>query len=112
AAARRAVALVRAEPARRQHVLALAALLREQLKTAGFAVLGEGCQIVPVVIGSAADAGEMSHRLEEHGLLAPAIRPPSVPEGSARLRLSLTAGHTEDDVHRLVAALQTSGLGR
>ena len=48
----------------------------------------------------------MSARLEDRGLLVPAIRPPSVPEGTARLRISLSAGHTEDDVERLLAALQ------
>jgi 8-amino-7-oxononanoate synthase len=107
AAARRAVAIVQAEPERRQKVLALAALLREQLRAGGFAVIGQHCQIVPVVIGQAGDAVEVSKRLEEQGLLAPAIRPPTVPAGTARLRLSVTAGHTEEDVHRLVKALCT-----
>jgi 8-amino-7-oxononanoate synthase len=47
-----------------------------------------------------------SARLEEHGLLVPAIRPPSVPPATARLRVSLTAGHTHADVERLVSALR------
>jgi 8-amino-7-oxononanoate synthase len=48
----------------------------------------------------------LSARLEEQGLFVPAIRPPSVAEGTSRLRVSLTAGHTEADVERLVTALR------
>jgi 8-amino-7-oxononanoate synthase len=106
AAARRAVALVRAEPERRRHLLDLAALLREQLRDAGFPHSGSHCQIVPVMIADSHAAMELSARLEEQGLLVPAIRPPSVPEGTARLRISLTAGHTAEDVTRLAAALR------
>jgi 8-amino-7-oxononanoate synthase len=47
----------------------------------------------------------LSRRLEADGLLVPAIRPPSVPEGAARLRISVTAGHTEEDVGRLTESL-------
>ena len=49
---------------------------------------------------------ELSRRLEEHGLLIPAIRPPSVPDGTARLRISVTAGHSEADVMQLIMALR------
>jgi 8-amino-7-oxononanoate synthase len=102
AAARAAVALVRAEPERRRHLLALAEILR-----AGLPVPTESrCQIVPVIVGEAAAAMRLSARLEERGLLVPAIRPPSVPEGTSRLRISLTAGHTEEDVQRLLEALR------
>ncbi len=58
-----------------------------------------------MIVGGAAAAVAQSGRLQEQGLLVPAIRPPSVPEGTARLRISLTAGHTEEDVDRLVKAL-------
>jgi 8-amino-7-oxononanoate synthase len=105
AAARRAVAVVRAEPERRRHVLALAALLRERLRDIGYPESRSRCQVVPVLVGDARPAVALSARLEERGLLVPAIRPPSVPEGTARLRISLTAGHAEEDVARLVAAL-------
>ncbi|HXG11164.1 MAG TPA: 8-amino-7-oxononanoate synthase [Gemmataceae bacterium] len=116
AAARRAVAIVRQEPERRRHLLALAELLRDRLRLLGgpgvgawsgdrAPTRGSRCQIVPLVVGEARAAVRLSRRLEERGLLVPAIRPPSVPEGTARLRISLTAGHTEEDVLRLVAAL-------
>jgi 8-amino-7-oxononanoate synthase len=106
AAARRAVAVVRQEPQRRHHVLALAERLRRGLREAGGSVGDSCCQIVPLIVGEARDAVMLSHRLEEQGFLIPAIRPPSVPQGSARLRLSVTAAHTEADVQRVVHALQ------
>jgi len=106
AAARRAVAIAQAEPQRRQHVLALAESLRQGLRVLGFPETGSRSQIVPVVIGAATAAVAVSRQLEAAGLLVPAIRPPSVPEGTSRLRISLSAGHTAEDVARLLAALQ------
>jgi 8-amino-7-oxononanoate synthase len=111
AAARRAVALVEHEPWRRRHVLELAGFLRDQLSALGFSCGGSCCQIVPVIVGTARDALQLSRRLQDHGLLVPAIRPPSVPDGTARLRISLSAGHTQADVERLVKALR-QGCGR
>jgi 8-amino-7-oxononanoate synthase len=70
------------------------------------------CHIVPVIVGGAREAVALSARLEEHGLLVPAIRPPSVPVGAARLRISLTAGHTEADMEQLLAALREAGARR
>jgi 8-amino-7-oxononanoate synthase len=106
AAARRAVALAQQEPERRRHLLGLADLLREQLCRVGFPDAGSRCQIVPVVVGKSRTALAFSARLEEQGLLVPAIRPPSVPEDTARLRISLSAGHSEQDVARLAEALK------
>src|SRR5207245_8645505 len=100
------VALVQAEPERRRHLLKLATLLRGELERAGFSPTSSACQIVPVIVGSAHAAVTFSKKLEKLGLLAPAIRPPSVPEGTARLRISLSAGHTEEDVRHLIDALK------
>ncbi|MNC94306.1 8-amino-7-oxononanoate synthase [compost metagenome] len=61
--------------------------------------------IQPLLIGGNAEAVAVSERLAERGLLVPAIRPPTVPQGTARLRISLSAAHSEDDVGRLVEAL-------
>jgi 8-amino-7-oxononanoate synthase len=105
AAARQAVALVRAEPERRRRVLALAGALRDALRPLASPPGDARCQIVPVIVGEAAAAMRLSARLETEGLLVPAIRPPSVPEGTARLRISVTARHSEDDLRRLVSAL-------
>jgi 8-amino-7-oxononanoate synthase len=105
AAARCAVALVRQEAERRNHLLAMADWLRTQLRNHGYSVGGSCCQIVPLIIGSARDAVELSRQLQERGFLVPAIRPPSVPDGTARLRISLTAGLSQEDLIRLVSVL-------
>jgi 8-amino-7-oxononanoate synthase len=106
AAARQAVRIAEAEPQRRRRVLELAGFLRDRLTDAGYSASGSRCQIVPIVVGEARAAVELSARLRRRGLLVPAIRPPSVPPGTSRLRVSLTAGHTEDDMGRLLAALR------
>ncbi len=108
AAARRAIAVLQQEPERRRHVLALADRLRQELRKSGGNVGDSCCHIVPLILGEAREAVMLSRLLEEQGLLIPAIRPPSVPEGSARLRISMTAAHTEDDVLRVVAAWTVS----
>lgn len=105
AAARRAVFLVGQEPQRREHLLKLSADLRQRLAKAGLDVGPSAAHIVPVIVGEPEAAVALSERLESKNLLVPAIRPPSVPPGTSRLRISLTAGHTADDVERLADAL-------
>jgi len=66
---------------------------------------GHPSPIVPVVLGDEATAVAASAQLERQGLLVPAIRPPTVPPGTSRLRVALSAAHTADQVDRLAAAL-------
>ncbi len=106
AAARAALRVVREEPELRRRLLASGAWLRERLRALGLEVGRSECQIVPILVGGAREAVALSRRLEAAGLLVPAIRPPSVPQGAARLRVSVTAGHTEEDLARLVEALK------
>jgi 8-amino-7-oxononanoate synthase len=80
------------------HLLARAAVFRKLLQDEGLDVLNSRSQIIPVLIGDNARALAAAQRLKEVGILAVAIRPPTVPEGTARLRLSLTLDHTEDDL--------------
>jgi 8-amino-7-oxononanoate synthase len=61
--------------------------------------------IVPVILGDAARAMAASRALEQQGFLVIAIRPPTVPVGTARLRITFTASHSEADVARLAAAV-------
>jgi 8-amino-7-oxononanoate synthase len=63
--------------------------------------------IVPVVLGGAQEALAASRLLEQHGFLVTAIRPPTVPPGTARLRLTFTAQHSEDEIDRLAAIVRT-----
>ena len=62
--------------------------------------------IVPVVLGDAQAALEASQLLEEHGFLVAAIRPPTVPEGTARLRLTFTAQHPDAEIERLAKVVR------
>ncbi len=105
AAAQLAVELVRKEPQRRLQLLGLAERLRDRLREIGKPTTS-GSQILPVIVGDSQGAMLLARRLQQQGLLVPAIRPPSVPEGTARLRISLTAGHTTADVDALVEALR------
>ncbi len=71
---------------------------------------GHRSPIVPVVIGDEADAVAASSELLDRGLWVPAIRPPTVPRGTSRLRVTLSAIHTDEQVDRLVSALVDLGL--
>lgn len=62
--------------------------------------------IVPVILGTAEQALAASRRLEDEGFLAVAIRPPTVPDGTARLRFAFTAGHADADIDRLAALMR------
>ncbi len=106
AAARRAVRLVQEKPHRGMKLLAKAEGCRTELRELGLDVGPSQCQIVPVIVGDPTKAVLLSRKLQERGLLVPAIRPPSVAEGTSRLRISLTAGHTNADIEQLVAALR------
>jgi len=82
--------------------------LRDGLSNAGFEVRGE-TQILPVVVGDDADAMALDAELRERGILAPGIRPPTVPERTSRVRVAPTASHTESEIDRCVAAFRDAG---
>jgi 8-amino-7-oxononanoate synthase len=94
-----------AEPERRERTAAAAHELREGLARRGVRSPGFG-HIVPWVVGDARDAVAASERLAARGFDVRAIRPPSVPKGTARLRLTVSAGHSPEDVAGLLAAIQ------
>jgi len=89
----------------RRDVAASAARARAALAQAGLSTLASTTQIVPVLVGAPEAALALSAALETEGLLAVAIRPPTVPESTSRLRLSFSAAHSPDDVARLLEAL-------
>ena len=90
----------------RLHLTETAELLRNRLRNAGFDTGQSDSQIVPVLLGSNEVALRTAHMLNSAGYSVRAIRPPTVPEGTSRLRLSLTAETTPDMVHGLVDALE------
>ena len=105
AAVTRALQLVDEEPWRRERVLTLAKLAHDELNPdTPFA----GSQIIPVIIGADEAAVAVAERVREAGFDVRAIRPPTVPEGTARLRISINAGHTEEQIRALGAAIRTA----
>ena len=82
--------------------------LRDILKLRNYDTLGSMTQIVPAVIGSEEDALAAAQKLKEAGILAVAIRPPTVPEGTSRLRLTLSSALSETDMQRLLEVVANS----
>ncbi|MHB8622258.1 MAG: 8-amino-7-oxononanoate synthase [Sulfuricaulis sp.] len=110
-AARAGLSIVRAEGWRRQHLAALVAQFRNGAQQLGYAVSACATPIQPLILGDASAALAASRQLRDQGILIPAIRPPTVPEGSARLRVTFSAAHTTAHVNRLLdtlAAMKTA----
>jgi len=100
-----ALDLVPGMSAARDHVAGLAARFRAGAQKLGHDTGASSTQIVPVIAGSAEAALALSAALREAGFWATPIRPPTVPQGTARVRLAFTAAHTEQDIDRLLDAL-------
>jgi glycine C-acetyltransferase len=105
AAARAAVSLVKREPGRRVALQMRAARLRDRLADHGVSTAPSCTQIVPVVIGDNDTTMSVCEDLLTRGFYAQGIRYPSVPEGTARLRITPMASHGEDEIDAFVAAL-------
>jgi len=82
---------------------------RSRIAELGFDSCGSTTQIVPAVVGDSAAAVSLAAALEERGVLAVPIRPPTVPAGSARIRFSVTAAHTEEQLERAAVAVADAG---
>lgn len=89
----------------RQRAAAIAARIREGLASFGLRPHGQDL-IIPVIVGSDREALTLSRALRQRSLLVPAIRPPTVPEGTARLRITASAAHSDHDVELLLATLR------
>lgn len=83
--------------------------LRERLRSIGFNTLNSQTQIVPVVVGEAARAVEMARLLLNRGILTVAIRPPTVPQGTSRIRVSVMATHTAEDLEMAASGFEEAG---
>lgn len=86
----------------RTHLQLIAKRFREGVQKLGFDTGASQTQIVPVIIGNSGEALALSERIKENGYWAGAIRPPTVPEGSARIRCSFSAAHTDKDIDGLL----------
>jgi 8-amino-7-oxononanoate synthase len=110
-----ALEIVVREPARRRFLRRESQYLRQGLLAAGLDILGSETQIVPVLVGENDRTLEFAARLMDQGLMAVALRPPTVPPGRARVRFSLSAAHAPEDLQRAREAIVTTarslGLG-
>lgn len=100
--------LLRAESWRRDHLNALIARFRTGAAAIGLRLMDSPTPIQPILIGGSAQAMALSAELRQRGILVGAIRPPTVPAGTARLRVTLSASHSEAQVDRLLVALAES----
>lgn len=89
----------------RSHVFDLVAYLKTHLRLKKWQLMASETTIQPLVVGDNFTALQLSERLQAEGILVPAIRPPTVPKNTARLRISLSAAHSLDDVKKLVEAI-------
>jgi len=105
AAAEQALSLA---PDRREALWQNVERLREGLESMGYEVSGE-THILPVVVGDREDAVALDEHLQAAGIVAPAIRPPTVPEGTSRIRLAPQATHTPAEIDQCLAAFEVAG---
>ncbi|QBF28859.1 8-amino-7-oxononanoate synthase [Pseudomonas tructae] len=101
----RSLELLRSEHWRREHLAALIEQFRRGAEQIGLQLMDSFTPIQPILIGDSARALRLSQMLRERGLLVTAIRPPTVPTGSARLRVTLSAAHSPAQVQLLLNAL-------
>ncbi|MCP4194482.1 MAG: aminotransferase class I/II-fold pyridoxal phosphate-dependent enzyme [Planctomycetaceae bacterium] len=97
---------IRTGPERRQRVQQLARYVRSELSIDVANDLEASVPIIPVVVGTDARVIEVSAQLAKSGFYVPAIRPPTVPEGTARLRISLSAAHRIEMIDELLVAVR------
>jgi 8-amino-7-oxononanoate synthase len=105
AATRAALRLIQRDDWRREQLHKLITQFRTGATRMGLQLMNSATAIQPIVLGDAAAAMQASDALLAAGFLVAAIRPPTVPSGSARLRITLSAAHSETDVDRLLEAL-------
>lgn len=105
----KALDIIQQDVERRNNLLQMSDWFQRELRKAGFNVTETQTPIIPIIIGSAEKAIEFNQNLLEEGIYIPAIRPPSVPEGTSRLRVSLMATHTKKDLEESLAKIKLIG---
>jgi len=101
-----ALDLVKREPERRQALWNNCRSLKEGLRSLGFELGASESPILPLIIGDATECMRFSEKLLENGVFAQGIRPPTIPPGTSRLRITLMATHTREQIERALAAFK------
>jgi 8-amino-7-oxononanoate synthase len=112
AGAAAAIDVLRDEPQRQERLRALAARVRDRIREAGRDVPAGDSPIIPILLGSEEAALAAASRMRNAGLWVVAIRPPTVPRGTSRLRVTLSSQHTDDEVEQLLASVAALDLPR
>jgi len=105
AAIEQAIGVMRDEPQRQRRLRELSKSLRTKLREGGVSVPEGDSPIVPVIVGSESAAMDFSRRLLEEGLLVSAVRPPTVPRGTSRLRIALSCEHSDAEIAQLASGV-------
>lgn len=105
AATRAALHIIQTEKQRREHLWQLISYFKQCCNEQGIHLMPSDTPIQPILVGDDGDALALSQSLKDKGLWVSAIRPPTVPEGSARLRVTLSAAHTRSQIDLLVECL-------
>ncbi len=105
AATRASLGIVMQEQQRRDHLVELVNYFRAKAASRGICLMESSTPIQPVMVGDEAEAMAVSARLEQQGIWVTAIRPPTVPAGTSRLRVTLSAQHNKEHIDQLIHAL-------
>lgn len=97
--------IVKTESERRAHLCSLISRFRSGAEQLGYELMPSSTPIQPIVVGEADKALKMAEALQQKGIHVTAIRPPTVPEGTSRLRITLSASHSESHIDQLLQAL-------
>jgi 8-amino-7-oxononanoate synthase len=99
------IKLIQNDPSLRESLWRNVRFIKEKLKSLNFSIISSESPIIPILIGDSQKAVDMSNFLYKKGLLIPAIRPPTVPVNSSRLRMTVMSTHTKEDLERLLEVL-------
>ncbi|MEK6585732.1 MAG: aminotransferase class I/II-fold pyridoxal phosphate-dependent enzyme, partial [Nitrospirota bacterium] len=103
------VAVIQREPERRTRLWSNRQRLFTGMQTLGFQMTQTVSPILPILVGAAATASAFADRLLTHGIYASAIRPPTVPDGTSRIRFTVTSEHTTEQIDEALHALDLAG---
>ncbi|AVK98480.1 8-amino-7-oxononanoate synthase [Lysinibacillus sphaericus] len=108
-AAREGISIIQNEPERRKQLLKNAQYLRLKLEESGFVMKEGETPIISLIIGGSHEAMQFSAKLLDEGVFIPAIRPPTVPKGSSRLRITVMATHTIEQLDMVISKIKKIG---
>lgn len=103
-----AIDIIENEPERREHLWKLVDQFKSSIEETGLTILPSHSAIIPVLIGEAEPALNFAKALREYGVFTPAVRPPSVPQGMCRIRVTIMAKHSEEHINTALSAFNAA----